>query len=420
MEQLKIEVWANWIPDGLPRLMGYLYASLSRGKEVFSFEYKDDWLESKHAEIIDPALGLYSGAQYVPKDQINFGLFLDSSPDRWGRVLMQRREAVLAKKEGRTVRNLLESDYLLGVYDGHRQGALRFKLDSNGPFLNDDQDLASPPWTSLKELEHAAWEIEKDQSELKPQYSKWLNLLLAPGASLGGARPKASVLDKTKELWIAKFPSSNDTFNVGAWEYIINRLATKAGLNVAKAKIDRFANKYHTFLSKRFDRRQNGYRLHFASAMTLLQYTDGADSNFGASYLELVSFIRQYGSRPSIDLLELWKRIAFFVCVSNTDDHLRNHGFILTESGWSLAPAFDINPNPYGGGLTLNISETDNSQNLGLVSAVSEDFGVSAFLRKSVLNDIKSAIQTWREEANLLKIPREEQERMSSAFSLIA
>jgi serine/threonine-protein kinase HipA len=210
-------VYADWIGLDRPELMGILQSTQVRGKEVFSFEYSDSWLKSRNAQILDPDLQLYKGQQYVSEDKSNFGIFLDSSPDRWGRVLMNRREAVLARTEVRKVRNLFEMDYLLGVFDGNRMGALRFKETETGEFLNNNKEMATPPWTSINELEEASLRLEEDDTDdyLK---IKWLNLLMAPGSSLGGARPKASVLDKDRNLWIAKFPSKNDTTNIGAWE----------------------------------------------------------------------------------------------------------------------------------------------------------------------------------------------------------
>jgi serine/threonine-protein kinase HipA len=235
----EIQVYAHWSGFKDPVLMGVLSATPAKGKEVFSFEYTKEWLQSGSTSMIDPDLQLYSG-RYFPRDEkMNFGVFLDSCPDRWGRVLMDRREAALARKEKRSVKNLLESDYLLGVYDGHRMGALRFKTEPNGNFLNDDKYMASPPWTSLRELEQASIKFEEDNMD-DEEYLKWINLLIAPGSSLGGARPKASVLDPEGHLWIAKFPSINDTKNIGAWEMVVSRLAVKAGLNMAEHDVKQF------------------------------------------------------------------------------------------------------------------------------------------------------------------------------------
>ncbi len=358
------------------------------------------------------------GIQYAPHGQENFGLFLDSSPDRWGRFLMNRREAIVAREEKRKERKLLESDYLLGVYDEHRMGALRFRTNPKGPFLDGNKKYASPPWVSLRELEHASLELEKRDVENNPSYSKWLGMLIAPGGSLGGARPKASVADQNHHLWIAKFPSSNDIHDIGAWEMVVNQLAEKAKIHVPQTKIDKFNSHYHTFLSKRFDRNDKGERIHFASAMTLLQRSDGDDASTGASYLELAQFMIKHGARPEEDLEQLWRRIVFYIGVSNVDDHLRNHGFILRHDGWILSPAYDINPNPLGDGLKLNISESDNSQDIALAKEVAEYFRIDSDRASKIIQEIFKVIKNWRVVASALGLSPKEQHQMRNAFRI--
>lgn len=414
--QQHIEVYAHW--NGLTdaTLVGVLHATPSRGKEIFSFDYNPAWLTNVHTHALDPSLQLFRGTHYAPPSQENFCVFLDSSPDRWGRFLMNRREALLARQEGRKERKLLASDYLLGVFDEHRIGALRFRLDPQGPFLDNNKALASPPWASLRELERASLEIETADAEQKPAYSKWLQMLIAPGGSLGGARPKASILDPSNHLWIAKFPSGSDEYDIGAWEMIVHTLAKEAGITVSLAKAEKFNSHHHTFLNKRFDRTPTRERLHFASALTLLQRTDGDDSTSGASYLELAEFIIRQGAEPSHDLEQLWRRIVFFICVSNVDDHLRNHGFILQSNGWRLSPAFDMNPVASGEGLKLNISETDNSQDLTLAKEVAEYFRVKPKKADEIIQEVIKVVKNWRKEATLLNLSAREQERMASAF----
>ncbi len=411
-----IEVWADGIEVGGATFVGTLLAARSRGEEIFSFEYDEEWLTRAPAQTLDPALGLYRGPQYAPSHRGNFGVFLDSCPDRWGRVLMRRREAHRARSEGRKERKLLESDYLLGVHDAHRMGALRFRVTKDGPFLDDEEDMASPPWTSLRELEQVSLALERDDAQDDPDYATWLRMLIAPGGSLGGARPKASVLDERGALWIAKFPSRHDGDDVGAWEGVVHELAGRAGIETATAQTRRFGSAQHTFLSKRFDRTPDGGRVHFASAATLLQRSDGADAASGASYLELVELIMKSGSQVDRDLEELWRRIVFFVCVSNTDDHLRNHGFLLGASGWSLAPAYDMNPNAQGAGLKLNVSETDNAQDLGLARGVAHFFRVREARATEIIDGVVAAVRQWRAVAEQHGLSRDEQERMARAF----
>jgi serine/threonine-protein kinase HipA len=399
--------------------MGTLNVTPLRGKELFSFEYNHDWLKAPYSCVLDPSLQLLEGVHYAPSEQENFGVFLDSSPDRWGRLLMKRREAQQARKENRAERKLLESDYLLGVYDEHRMGALRFRTNPKGPFLDNNQKLASPPWAKLQELENACLEIEKKGAEEKSDYSRWLEMLIAPGGSLGGARPKASVIDKNKQLWIAKFPRISDSYDVGAWEMVAYKLAQQANINMSNAKLRKFNSNYHTFLSKRFDRDELGDRIHFASAMTMLQRSDGDDSSTGASYLELVEFIIRHGAQTDEDLEQLWRRIVFYICISNTDDHLRNHGFILEQNGWVLSPAYDINPVPDSNGLKLNISESDNAQDLELAKEVAPYFRLTVGKVGAIIQEVTEAVKGWKSVADTLGISKSEQEMMKRAFRVV-
>jgi len=413
-----IEVVADWVGLDGPTRMGELSATPSRGKEIFAFEYDPKWLSTAGRQALDPSLMLYEGPQYPSTGRPNFGLFLDSSPDRWGRVLMRRREAQLAREEGRAERRLLESDYLLGVHDGHRMGALRFRME--GRFLDDDDRLASPPWTSLRELEHASLQLERDGAVDDPQYARWLRMLIAPGGSLGGARPKASVRDEAERLWIAKFPSRDDTEDVGAWESVAVDLALRAGIAVPQTRLQRFGSSggqgHHTFLSRRFDRSDGGRRLHFASAMTLLDQIDGQGADEGVGYVDLADLLIQIGSRTAADLAQLWRRIVFSICISNTDDHLRNHGFMLAPPGWSLAPAYDLNPNPHGGGLSLNVSETDNALDLDLALSVAEVFRLAPRRARIIVDEIAGAVGAWRDVASARGLSRAAQDRMRPAF----
>lgn len=410
---MEIQVYADWLELKGPKLMGILSVSHTRGNTVFTFAYDKAWLDAKFAQNLDPSLQYYSGPQYLEKGKKNFGVFMDSSPDRWGRVLMDRREALMAKKEGRNISPLYEEDYLLGVHDHHRMGALRFKHSPDGPFLDDNSKLASPPWTSLRELEQASLSLESDNVQ-NDQILKWINLLIAPGASLGGARPKASVTDRDGNLWIAKFPSANDKTDIGAWEMVVNILAAKSGINIAEGKTLKFNNQYHTFLSKRFDRTNKGERIHFASAMTLLGYNDGESE--GVSYLALAEYIMQHGANVDGDLEQLWRRIVFNIAVKNTDDHLRNHGFLRTDNGWVLSPAYDINPVYFGKGLTLNISETDNALDFKLALSVAKFFRLTDSQANLIIDQVKKVVNTWKEVATKQGISNSLQDQMSAAF----
>lgn len=397
-----------------PILMGKLYVNVIKGGESYSFEYDKDWLERTGLALtLDPELMPYSGRQY-PTGKNIFGLFADASPDRWGRVLMNKRERILAEKEGRKPSKLYDSDYLLGVYDETRMGGIRFKLDSEGPFLSDDKETAAPPWATLRTLEEASRNFENDETGLS---EKWLNQLIKPGSSLGGARSKATVVDTRGQLWIAKFPSKNDENDTGAWEMVAHDLAGLCGLNVPEAKLEKFSPLGSTFLIKRFDR-SGSKRVHFASAMTLLGKTDGASAADGTSYLDIVAFIRSYGAQPKKDLIELWKRIVFNMAVTNTDDHLRNHAFVLTGKGWILSPLYDVNPVPYGDELSLNVDEDDNSICMELAVQVATKYGISELDARSYAEDIQTIVRdNWERTAIKYGLTRRQIEEMRPAFS---
>jgi len=397
-----------------PALMGILYVNSLKGGESYSFEYDKEWLKKTSLKItLDPELMPYSGRQY-PFGKTIFGLFSDSSPDRWGRVLMNKRERILAGKEGRKPAKLYDSDYLLGVYDETRLGGIRFKTESNGAFLSDDKETAAPPWASLRTLEEASRNFENEDTALS---EKWLNQLIRPGSSLGGARPKATVIDPKEQLWIAKFPSKNDENDSGAWEMVTHDLAEICGLHVPEAKLEKFSNLGSTYLVKRFDRILNK-RVHFASAMTLLGKTDGASAEDGTSYLDIAAFIKSYGAQPKRDLIELWKRIVFYMAVSNTDDHLRNHAFIFAENGWRLSPLYDVNPVPYGDELSLNVDEEDNSINIDLAIQTAVRFGISEADAMTYAKNILSLVQeNWEKRATAYGLSRRLIEEMRPAFS---
>lgn len=408
----RILVYENF-SSAEPKKLGVLYVDTLRGTEHYSFEYDDNWLKnSKFSFHLDPDISMFSGRQYTTKSI--FGMFSDASPDRWGRVLMKRREAIKARHESRKPNKLYDSDFLLGVYDQTRVGALRFKLDEDGTFLSDDKETAAPPWATLRSLEEASRQFEKDENFLN---DKWLKQLLKPGSSLGGARPKATVEDEQGNLWIAKFPSKNDEYNVGAWEKVVHDLAKLCGLNVPESKVEKFSKDGSTFLVKRFDR-DGKKRVHFASAMTMLGKCDGASSDDGSSYIDIVDFIKAYGACPKNDLIELFKRIIFNMAVSNTDDHLRNHGFILTNKGWKLSPLYDVNPVPYGDTLSLNVDSYDNSISIDFAVSVADFYDITPENAKVYAGEIVSIIRNnWESLAQKYGINHEQIEEMRPAFS---
>ncbi len=410
-----IFIYAHWKGLGEPQLIGTLSALAAKGKKAFSFEYDTTWLKSKQQILLDPDIQFYGGPQY-PNNKENFGVFLDSMPDTWGRTLMKRREAQESKGKGNKVKTLYEIDYLLGVFDESRMGALRFKTELDGPFLDDNNQNPTPPWSSIRELQEAAKNFENDENE-NDEARKWLAILMAPGSSLGGARPKANILDENKELWIAKFPSQNDTIDKAAWEYLAYQLALKAGIHMAPSRIEKISGNYHTFFTKRFDRAE-GERIHFASAMTMTGNNEDTIRDNPASYLDLAEFIQTYGAMINENLEQLWRRIVFNIAISNTDDHLRNHGFILTSKGWILSPAYDINPSIDKDGLALNIDIDNNALDFELAKSVGEFFRLSDKEMETILTEVKTAVSDWENTANTIGILRNEQQIMSKAFNI--
>ena len=411
-----LEVYADWQPIEVPLLIGLLaYSDSSRGG-VFSFAYDKAFLTSAFRLQIDPILTLHSGELYNDEADKNFRAFLDSSPDRWGRILMQRRAAIEARKGIRATSRLNELDYLLGVHDSYRMGGIRCKRVGADAFLDDNSEFAAPPMASLRELEHAAMQIEKDDNIDSDEYYRWLKMLISPGSSLGGARPKACVTDEQGHLWIAKFPNLNDTHDVGAWEMVCYELALAAGVDMYPSEIRQFSSQHHTFLTKRFDR-DGEKRLHFSSAMTQLQYYDSEQSQ-GASYLEIAEFISNCGAQTEADLAQLWRRIVFNIAVSNTDDHLRNHGFLLTKNGWKLSPAYDLNPIVGKHGLHLNITDADNTLDYQLAFDVKDFFRLSQTQATQIYDEVLMAVKRWQAVAKRLGISRAEQAMKQSAFNV--
>ena len=411
----KVFAYENW-SGPVPNKIGALYMDAGKGKDILSFEYDEEWLtKADRSFVFDPDLSLFRGRQYTPLDKPMFGVFADSCPDRWGRLLMKRRETILAKKEDRKPRRLDEIDFLLGVYDETRMGALRFSESENGPFVSDNKDLAAPPWTTLRRLEYASLAFEQNDDGME---EKWINQLIVPGSSLGGARPKASVTAPDESLWIAKFPSKQDDVNVGTWEMVVHEMAALCGLNVPDAKLENFSKTGSTFLTRRFDR-DGKQRIHFASAMTLLGKTDGAGAQDGSSYLDIASVIRKYGAAPRKDLLELWRRIVFNMAVSNTDDHLRNHGFLLSNEGWKLSPAYDMNPNAEGNALALDVDEHSSAIDFALALSVARWFDMTDKQAIEAQKEIVDVVENhWRRLAKQFELSRSEIENMAPAFDM--
>ena len=373
---------------GEPILAGRLWAHRHGERETASFEYDTGWLD-RSLFALDPALFLGPGAQYTPRSL--FGAIGDSAPNRWGRMLLQRRERLRAKTEGRARRQLLEIDYLLGHADLTRQGALRFRGEPDGPFLAEDAQI--PPLVDLARLLQSAERVLQDD-----ETDEDLRLLLEPGASLQGSRPKASVLGKSDELMIAKFNKPDDTYNVGRWQALAMSLAQAAGVRTATWRTEEIKGRT-VFLMKRFDR-SGPVRTPFISAMSMLEAVDGERR----SYIEIADVIRRHSASASEDLRELWRRMVFTVLVSNTDDHLRNHGFLYAGSqGWRLSPAYDINPMDSDEGArvlsTALVDSEDRSASIGLAFEAASHFGIAADEAREIAHHVAIAVSGWRDVA---------------------
>jgi serine/threonine-protein kinase HipA len=404
-----LEVWLDTDFVGERLLVG----TLAHDRGTVRFSYEPAWLKHPLSFALDPDLSLGEGPYFPKPEQGNFRIFDDSAPDRWGQMLMKRREALAAKDEERAPRTLYAWDYLVGVQDSTRQGALRFCSPGTGMFLADEA-LAAPPIASLRELETVARELTAKRIDDLSALRRWLAVLVAPGASLGGARPKANFTNSDGSLWIAKFPARDDERDVGAWEGLTHAFAMRARIDVPLAAVRSFTGEYHTFCVQRFDRSRDRRRF-YASAMAVLR----KDVSEGTSYLELAEFLHHHGARDWIaaDLEQLFRRVAFNVAVGNRDDHLRNHGFILTATGWRLAPAFDLNPNVDKADHVLNLDETDNRPSHATVIETSEWYDLSKDRGAAIVADIVEETRHWRKAAQSAGIASADIELMAGAFA---
>jgi serine/threonine-protein kinase HipA len=392
--------------DGAPQLVGRLWGRVRKGKESATFEYDNTWLKHPACFALQPALALGKGPMHTPAGRRIFGAIGDSAPDRWGRVLIQRAEARKARKENRAPHTLGEIDYLLAVSDTAREGALRFAEHEGGPFVATGDQI--PPLIRLSALLNAALHVAADKDT-----DDDLKLLLAPGSSLGGARPKASVLDRDGNLSIAKFPKQDDVVPVPTWESVALTLATKAGIPTPTWHLEKVAHR-DVLLLRRFDRAADS-RIPFLSAMSMLDAVDGEQH----SYLEIADAIRQYGASAQEDCAQLWRRLVYNILISNSDDHLRNHGFLYAPGGWKLAPVYDLNPTPIDIKpriLTTTITEVDGTASLELALETAEHYKLTPDQAKSIVRDVGTAVSRWRETAKSAGLSQTEIERMSSAF----
>ena len=411
----KIYVYAdfNWLKK--VELVGELSMQSIRGKESYSFEFSKDWLKNYGSIQLSDDINNYTGIQYCQQNNEIFGCFADSLPDRWGRTLILRREQILAMEEKRPIRRLTEFDFLTGIDDYTRIGGFRYKIDPTGEFINTSNKLQIPPITEIKELVRASNEIELSEEKNTLPQKKWLFQLIQPGTSLGGARPKATIIDENKHLYIAKFPSRNDLYDVGLWEHLSHLLAKESGLNCSESKVIKAGNKYHTLLSKRFDRTADNKRIHYASAMTMLGLKDGCNANTGNGYLDIVNYIIKNCCNVDYNLKELYRRVAFNISIGNSDDHFRNHGFLLTPQGWTLSPAFDINPS-LSKEQSLLINSYTAKSDLNILLDSCEEYMLNHNTAKQIIEEVLKGISKWKLLANKINIPQSEQNIFKDRF----
>lgn len=415
MERLLVFADFDWLDK--PELVGELCYEKLRGSDSYAFQYDEHWLKG-HAEVkLSEDINNYPGMQYTQPGQDVFGCFSDALPDRWGRTMLKRREQILASEEKRAVRSLSSFDYLMGIDDFSRMGGFRFKKELEGVFINVSASLKIPPLTELKDLLHASREIEKSEEANVLPEKKWIAQLIQPGSSLGGARPKASVLDEKGNLCIAKFPSRKDDYDAGLWEHFSHLLAQKAGIEVAQTKVLGGLGKYHTFLSRRFDRKDEAKRVHFASSMSLLGLKDGDNAQGGYGYLDMVDFILQGCCDVEQNLQELYRRVAFNMCIGNSDDHFRNHGFLLTQKGWTLSPAYDMNPtlNEYQ---SLLVNESSNKADISVLLDSCESYLIKKEIAANIIQEVQTAVSGWESLAVQLQIPVREMTLFKDRFKL--
>ena len=415
MERLLVFADFDWLDK--PELVGELCYEKLRGSESYAFRFDDNWLKFHAGIKLSEDINNYPGLQYTQPGNDIFGCFSDALPDRWGRTLLKRREQIQASEEKRAVRNLSSFDYLMGIDDFSRMGGFRLKRELDGDFINVSPSLKIPPLTELRQLVLASQEVEKsEENDVLPE-KKWIAQLIQPGTSLGGARPKAGVLDDSGNLCIAKFPSRKDDYDTGLWEHFSHLLARKAGIYAAQTKVLGGLGKYHTLLSKRFDRTDEGKRIHFASSMSLIGLRDGDNAQGGYGYLNIVDFILQSCCDVEKNLQELYRRVAFNICIGNSDDHFRNHGFLLTPRGWTLSPAYDMNPtlNEYQ---SLLINESSNKADIRTLLESCESYMIKKEVAKYIIRQVQAAVAGWENLAVLLQIPAREVTMFKDRFKL--
>ena len=392
MKKLYVYADFDWLKE--VELIGELGYESLRGSDSYSFKFADSWIKKYNAINLSDDLNNYPGIQYTQPEKDIFGCFADALPDRWGRTLLLRREQIQAQEENRPVRRLSSFDFLVGIDDFSRMGGFRFKETPDGEFINTDNTLRIPPLTDLRELIAASKEIERsEETNILPE-KRWIAQLVQPGSSLGGARPKANVVDTDKSIYVAKFPSLKDDYDAGVWEHFCHLLAKNARINAAETKVISTNDKHQTLLSRRFDRTDDSRRIHFASAITLLGLNDGDNATTGNGYLDIVDFILSSCTDVDANLRELFRRVAF---------------------NWTLSPAYDMNPT-LNDHQSLLINSKTNKADLSILLNSCEEYMLTPEVAKGIINEVVSAVKDWRTLANKLGITKREMSLFEGVF----
>jgi serine/threonine-protein kinase HipA len=413
----EIYVYADFDFLGQAEKIGMLSYERVRGNDHFSFEYTPEWLKKHGGIILCGDVMNIRGMQYPRQGNSVFGFVKDSFPDRWGRLLLDRRERLAAQEEQRPIRTLSNYDYLVGIEDQTRMGGIRYSTEENGTFINEDSKYSVPPLESLRALCEACEELESAEERNELPQQRWLDQLVDPGSSLGGARPKANVVDIDGKYYVAKFPSKKDLEDTELIEHFSHILARKAGIDVANTKVISVSKSRHILLSERFDRIIDGKRRHFASAMSLLGLDDGCGATTGNGYLDIVDFIVSNCTNVQQNLRELYRRVAFNILYGNTDDHFRNHGFILTPKGWTLSPAYDINPSTKCYQCLL-INENTEASDIKVLLDSCESYMLSHKDAQSIIDEVSNIINDWLRIATENQIPIKMLEEYSKRWKI--
>ena len=416
MKKLEVIAAFDWLQKEKP--IGLLECDNVRGNQVYSFEFYKDWLRNHKDIMLSKDLNNFLGKQYQYGNENGiFRCFADSLPDRWGRKLADLKADITNENRTYLPKKLTDWEYLQAINDATRMGGFRFRIPGSGKYLNSEDNLDIPPMLQLNELMEAAQHIEQNLDKKLPPEERWISRLFNPGSSMGGARPKACVCDASGNIYVAKFPSIKDEYDIGKWEYLASLLAKDCGINTANTKLVKTNQGYSIFLSQRFDRSVENKRIHMASSLTLLGLRDGCGADTGNGYIDIVDFIVSNGIESEKQLEELYRRVAFNICIGNTDDHFRNHAFLLSKNGWNLSPAYDMNPtrNVYQ---SLNINNNSNKSDINLLYKSHEEYLLSEVKAREIINDVVKTLKYWESLASTLKINRAEMTIIRDRFEM--